>query len=198
MGKVELEIAQWYHDECNRVEGNVQEGKLIPLLLELERNWSESWLEEFACDLIATYLTGAAYAWTNLKLTSIASTLGQTYNAPDHHPSDEARMCAILFMLEVLELHEEVEILRNSWLSFLPLIPKTIPGDYRYFFHEPLLRSLAEHIMAGCQSIGLASYTEQLSAGRKPVSAWLNEAWEQVRKDPEGYEAWEQAVVNEV
>lgn len=27
--------------------------------------WKATWLEEFTCDLLGTYMTGAAYAWTN-------------------------------------------------------------------------------------------------------------------------------------
>ena len=39
-------------------------------LEEAKYLWQEAWLEEFTCDLVGSYMTGAAYAWTNLKLLS--------------------------------------------------------------------------------------------------------------------------------
>ena len=69
--------------------------------------WQSSWLEEFTCDLVGTYMTGAAYAWTNLKLLSTGHGSTKIFEYSQSHPADEARMRIIILMLEKLGLTDD-------------------------------------------------------------------------------------------
>src|SRR5205823_3133932 len=92
---------------------------LITFYREKNSWWLSSWIMEFTCDLVATYLVGSAYAWTNLKLTTLSSGKNRVYHDSPSHPSDEARMRTIFYMLNKMGLTEDVEQLEISWNKFL-------------------------------------------------------------------------------
>lgn len=80
--------------------------------------WDASWLEEFTCDLVGTYMTGAAYAWTNLKLLSTGHGSTKIFEYSESHPADEARMRIIILMLEKLGLKDNDKV-DLAWKVFL-------------------------------------------------------------------------------
>jgi hypothetical protein len=57
-------------------------------LEEAKYLWQGSWLEEFTCDLVGSYMTGAAYAWTNLKLLSAEHGSTKIFDYSESHPAD--------------------------------------------------------------------------------------------------------------
>ncbi|KMQ69208.1 hypothetical protein ACM39_03645 [Chryseobacterium sp. FH2] len=69
--------------------------------------WCKKWIEEFTCDLTATYMIGPAYAWTHLKLLSNEFGKTDIYKPSSSHPSDKARMRIIILMMDKLGLTEE-------------------------------------------------------------------------------------------
>jgi len=98
-GTIEQSLTKYYNAEIQRVVHEQRAASLITFFREKLNHWIESWIMEFTCDLIAVYLVGPAYAWTNLKLTTLSSGKDQIFIDSPSHPSDEARMRAIFYLL---------------------------------------------------------------------------------------------------
>ncbi len=120
------------------------------------------WIMEFTCDLIATYLVGPAFAWTNLKLTTLSSGKNRVYQATPSHPSDEARMRGVFYMLNKMGHKAEVIEIKDSWDQFLKTTNNIIPNNYNYIFPQPLIEELADCVFIGCKDIDLIIYIDQL------------------------------------
>jgi hypothetical protein len=188
-----------YYDEKKREVDDEDRGQnLIDFFSGIQDKWEKRWVEEFACDMIGTYLTGAAYGWTNLKIASFGANQKTTYEPFEYHPSDEARMRGIFAMLNQLGLRDELQELEKSWDHFLGLINVSPKNYYDDYFPQELIESLAQYVYEGCQDIDIASYNEQRNEIDRPVSLIINEAWEKIREHPEGYNKWENKAVEEI
>jgi hypothetical protein len=156
--------------------------------------WNSSWSEEFTCDLIGTFLVGPAYAWTNMKISTVSSSYNAVYSHGimfREHPPDEARMRAIFRMLELTGFGTEVMVVRAAWDKFLAETQNSKPGSYDFIFPDEMIESITMNVLEGCQNIGLRSYSQQLQDFVKPVSLVLNDAWDYIRKDPNTFNTWE-------
>jgi hypothetical protein len=157
------------------------------------------WLEEFACDLIATYLSGPAYAWTHLKLVrSEGKASYDLYGTESpNHPADEARFRAIRFMLfetgqagSVIELDKAWERLKGAYQK---------PDYYDSAYPDELLHILARTVCQNCRQQTLQSYDDQCSASEvRPVSSILNEAWRQNQGTPKSFADWEKEAIHDL
>jgi hypothetical protein len=78
--------------------------------------------------MIAVYLVGPAYAWTNLKLTTLSSGKDQIYLDSPSHPPDEARMRGIFYLLEKMGHTTEVAEIKLSWKAFLDTTANGVPS----------------------------------------------------------------------
>lgn len=165
--------------------------KLESDLLEKKNRWLSGWIEEYVCDMIGSYTTGPAYAWTNFKISSIVSKEKNIYTDSIVHPSDESRMHAIRSILYREGLADELVRLNADWEIYADSPVNVKPLSYASFFPERLIDQLAHWVWQGCRDIGLRSYFNQQSVHRRPVSVILNEAWEVLRIDSIGYAAWE-------
>jgi hypothetical protein len=166
------------------------------LMHEAINQWQSSWVEEFACDMIATYLVGPAYAWEHLKVCAIHS--GDYNNTKlifNNHPYNEARMRAIFKILELTGHSKEVVIIKKSWDHFLVIIQKIKPTFYDAILPDELIEILTENVFKGCKNIALISYAEQLAKSTLPVSKVINDAWDYVRRYPEGFSKWEKTQI---
>ncbi|MGB4770392.1 MAG: hypothetical protein WBP58_02990 [Chitinophagaceae bacterium] len=170
------------------------------LAIEALNRWEKSWLEEFACDLIATFLTGPAYAWTNLKFTTASSVLN-VYGNPQlqsYHPANEARMRAIFAMLHLTGHDAELAEIQESWDDFLNNIRANPPADYQDLYPQEFIDRLAQTVLDGCRDIALRPYSEQLVLTPAPVSLAINEAWKIINTLPDDFKPWEEAKVAEL
>lgn len=107
-------------------------------------------------------------------------------------------MRTIFIMLKQIGLTKELKDLRDSWNTFLNLIEAPIPDNYNYFFPDSLIKELTKNVYEGCLNIGLASYTEQLQEQANPISKILNDAWHQLRSNPQNYANWEKSVISKI
>lgn len=197
-GAVEKNIHTYYDDEINRVHSEQRDPKLIPFYKEKEARWINGWIMEFTCDFIATYLVGPAYAWTNLKLTTLSSGKDRVYKDSPSHPSDEARMRGIFFMLEQMDHSAEVVQLKNSWQEFLKATSNPVPPNYKYIFPHQIVEELANNVLVGCQTIDLTMYNEQVKKFGNPISKILNDAWHELFNKPTGFKQWEEERIKEI
>lgn len=198
VGSFRKELVSHFENQEKLVIDEDRSPALLEMFNDTLKKWKASWTEEFVCDLIGAYLVGCAYAWTNFKLTTIATGREETYKSTDLHPSDDARMRAIFTMLRQFGVTNDLKEVNDSWNTFINLIELPIPDNYNYFFPDSLIERLTKNVYKGCLNIGLASYAEQLKKQANPISKILNDAWCELRSNPKNYANWEKKVINKI
>jgi hypothetical protein len=158
--------------------------------------WQASWLEEFSCDLVGTYMTGASYAWTNLKLLSTGHGSTKIFEYSQSHPSDEARMRIIILMLEKLGLAEDKNRVEVAWKIFLKDTEVFKPTDYALLYPQKLLQQIVDEFFTFYQNADLASHPELLHKGVNSISCLLNNAWNTAQTNPSEYFLYEIDSIN--
>lgn len=158
--------------------------------------WQASWIEEFTCDLVGTYMTGAAYAWTNLKLLSTGHGSTKIFEYSQSHPADEARMRIIILMLEKLGLTDAKLKVEAAWKIFLKDTEVYKPNDYSLLYPQKLLQHIVDEFFVFYQNADLASYSELNAQGKNSISQLLNDAWHNAQANPGDYFNYETTAVN--
>lgn len=184
-------IDRYYRDESQRVINEDRPSFLIGFYREKYSAWVNAWIMEFTCDLIATFLVGPAYAWTNLKLTTLSSADDRIFQDSASHPSDESRMRAIFYMLKKMGHNTEVTELEKNWSEFLTVTNNPVPQYYAYVFPQHIIEQLADYVFEGCKAIDLKVYSEQVAEFTNPIPKILNDAWLQILNHPESFQEWE-------
>ena len=197
-GTIENSINKYYQEEAKRVFYEQRPVSLIDFYREKNAWWISSWVMEFTCDLIATYLVGPAYAWTNLKLTTLSSGKNRIYHDSPSHPSDEARMRGIFYMLQKMGHSTEEKQIQESWENFLAVTNNPVPSNYASIFPQLIIQQLADFVYDGCKSIGLTVYSEQTSKFSSTITHILNDAWEKIFVSPDAYKQWESQIIKEL
>ena len=82
----------------------------LSLILKSTQCWLDNWKVEIACDLLATYWLGPAYAWTNLRLCFART---DVFSGVDTHPADHARQTAIEKMLHEMGFSKEARLISS-------------------------------------------------------------------------------------
>lgn len=191
-------VKKYFDDEIERVSEENRAVRYIAFYRDKFQKWMNGWIEEFTCDLIATYLVGKAYAWTNLKLSTISSSTDRIYLDSPSHPSDEARMRAIFQMLYITGQGKDVMEVKESWEKFLNATSNPIPQDYNFIFPNHLLEKLANNVLEGCKLIGLCDYLSQVQEFDNPISKVLNDAWDILLNQPSDFDEWELSAIEAI
>jgi hypothetical protein len=184
-------IDKHFQKEMVRLTDEASGSPVVHFLKEVEEAkylWAAAWLEEFTCDLVGTYMTGAAYAWTNLKLLSLGHGSVKIYEHSQSHPADEARMRIILLMLEKLKLQKEKKEVEAAWITFLKTTEIYKPGIYDLFYPQKLLQQIVDEFFDFYQNADLASYPE---LNNDSIAFLLNEAWRIAQANPQSFSAYE-------
>jgi hypothetical protein len=160
--------------------------------------WGEkqegTWRVELAADLMATYFMGPSYGWQHIRL---AMNHGSDPYHPipgyvEEHPADQARLDAVLEMLQLLNLKDDISKISNRWSEMLEIeLQEQRPQGYDLYYPEKLLKKLARIVFAGCQAEGLVPFTEQQHRTNPSLVALVNQAWQVFNQDPVTYPAWE-------
>lgn len=198
IGDFQDAVQKYFDAEIERVIEEHRAARYITFYRDKLQKWLNGWIEEFTCDLVATYLVGPAYAWTNLKLSTISSGNDRIYIDSPSHPSDEARMRAVFQMLEITGQGTDAMRIKDSWHKFLAATANPIPSDYKFIFPDHLIEHLANNVLEGCKAIGLNDYESQVTEFGKPISKILNDAWEVILKDPAQFDEWEAKAIYEI
>jgi hypothetical protein len=160
--------------------------------------WENSWAEELACDLMATYLVGPAHVWGHMKVCMVSSGSNALYGYGEmfrEHPPDEVRMRAVLKMLMHIGCTEDAEKISIAWENFKAVTDNEKKSIYEELFASALIDSMAQHVYDGCKNIGLRSYPQQKAYTTQPVSQVINDAWDKMRENTGGYDGWEEVEV---
>lgn len=198
VGDIHDQIRQFYAEEIQRVDDEERPADLIPVFTESCANWISSWVMEFTCDFLATYLVGPAYAWTNLKISTLSSGAATVYTGSASHPSDEARMRGILYVLTNLGHHQQVAQIDQSWERFLNVTINPQPAHYDYIFPQHIIEALAEFVIQGCRDNDLLDFQQQAAECEYPISKLLNDAWDLLMVKPGSFADWEQERIEEI
>lgn len=190
------ELDDYILQEKRRALMEQRPGDIAPYDLMLVQ-WKDYWIIEFLADMIATYLVGEAYAWQNLRLCSRTSETVYVPSLGQHgtHPADNARMTAITEMMNELGEGKAAQYALLQWKEFIAVMgdPPNSPGDYALCYPDILMKSLAGHVLAGCEQLGLRRVNESDSV-QAPIilTDLINEAWYQFLSVNSAYADWEQ------
>ena len=159
----------------------------------IKTKWLEYWLEEFSCDLIGCYMSGPAYAWTNLKLLITEHNSDKIYKYYPRHPANEARMRIIILMLKKLNLHSEKDKIEKKWSHFLKKTEGFKPDGYDFIFPQRLLTIIVDEFYTFHQNADIASYPELTR--QTSIAEVLNEAWSQAIKKPTKFNSYQERTI---
>ena len=153
--------------------------------LEMFRHcWRQTWLIEFAADLIATYTAGPVFGWCNIRTSTNLG--GELYSGNVSHPADDARATIIGLMLERMGEPQAVADVGSRWSELLLLSGEAQPHRYDVAYPEPLLQDLANLFYVQCEDVGLALW---MNTGGEPLSVRgvIDAAWLEFRQRPESF-----------
>ena len=166
----------------------------------LESNWKKRYLEEFACDMFATYLVGPAFGLSHLRLLlgDRAGLYVPSMNHPGTHPANEARMRGILLVLHRLGDHSALgNELTRHWDEYKQKMlrinkRRDRPDEgYNYCYNRQLLEELAQLVISACQAKKLIPYYDQPADDRNNIASVMQMAWRSFLRDPANYGQWE-------
>lgn len=160
--------------------------------------WVVNWTTEFFCDLFAVYTLGPAYAWSHLHLSA---TRGEdpykvpTTGASTTHPSDGARMSALLHGLTLTGFAREAAEIESRWNELITAAKSAPDPDYRRCFPKHIIEAMAEKALEGVRGMNCRVAVPGVSS---PVHDILNGAWVEFWRTPAGYAAWEKSTVEDL
>jgi hypothetical protein len=189
-----LEKVKIYFNRLAATKRGRKDGPLKKKINNAMNAWENTWSEELACDLIATYLVGPAYGWSHMKICAVSSGFNNIYshnNVFKEHPADEIRMRVILKMLVQIGCDEEAGCIQRAWNKFLEETHNERPTAYDLIFPQELIDSITENVYSGSKNILLHSYPEQKNKYTRPISLIVNEAWTRIRNEHNSFAFWE-------
>jgi hypothetical protein len=160
--------------------------------------WVKYWLAEFFCDLFAIFTLGPAYAWSHLHL--FMKTGGNAYELPTllrptTHPSDAARMSALLVALRKSDFQSESAKIEQRWTKALDLTNPDPDSNYNHCYPEEILKFITQKVGEGVADLECRLARPDTS---DPVHLMLNTAWRKFWEDPANYHRWEAAAVKQI
>lgn len=194
VGDFTQELVRYVQDERQRVDHQRRPPEYLRLYDLLLAQWRDHWIQEFVSDMVATYVTGPAFGWQHIRLFagSVQAAYFPSFGEDAEHPSDEARLRAILAVLNQVGANEASMRIRNQWDYYLSLNPDPAPIDYQVCYPQTLIESLARKTVSGCQALGLRQFHADMDPGAKrDLVLMMNHAWERFLTEPVSYIGWE-------
>ncbi len=180
----------FFDDEIARAQRDAWPSSSVEALKRYRMKWFETWLIEFGCDLLATYVCGPAFGWTNIRLCARLSS--SFYEISNTHPADAARTIAIRIMLQrqghIVPAHK----IDQQWQELHKTAAQTEPQEFRLAFPVALLEAIVEEVVSYCQSAAIKAYNPTTM----PIARLLNEAWEQFLASPAAFRIWEETRIS--
>ena len=152
--------------------------------------WTD-WIQELFCDLFAVYTLGPAMAWSHFHLVAKSGRDPFNYSM-EKHPSNSARMDAMLYALRLAEFTDEATRIQAHWLELLKAIGAEPDGAHGRCYPRHLLKRIAACALEGVQGIKCRVARKDTTG---EVHELLNEAWERFWSAPSGYVEWERQAV---
>ncbi len=162
-------------------------------LTQVFYRWQESWLQEFVCDLIASYLVGPAFLRQHVRLRAMAQPNSPIFSVKltPSHPADQARATACLFQLRQLGFEDHADRLQEMWGELVTSSGEACSDLYEVLYPKALLELLAKSVIDGCASVGLRAYDPEADPAAD-IPRLVNEAWVELEAAPGDYQQWEE------
>ena len=162
------------------------------------RQWMKywhSWTIEFFCDLFAIYTIGPAFAWANIHLCAVTG--GYLYAVPikGEHPTNDARMRAMLFGLELISHTQAAQKIRQRWDELTSVAEERADPEYYRCYPDHILKLIAEKALEGVLEMGCRIAKPDTDS---PIHNILNETWAEFWQDPKGFSNWERNAVKKL
>lgn len=174
-----------FQNEIVRAERESWPAASIDVLRAYSLRWFESWVAEFGCDLLATFVCGPAFGWTNTRLCARLSP--EFFETTASHPADAARTIAIRLMLQNQGYLKEAHQIDLQWEALQQTSGQSEPQGFRLAFPDALLTSIVEAVGEYCGSVGILPFDRNTMS----IAALLNESWERFVEDPSIFRTWE-------
>jgi hypothetical protein len=196
--KISPVLDVYFKEQIDRSYDEKTSDHYVPFFNAKKKRWEESWIEEFSCDMIGTYLCGPAFGYANMKMAAINDGTKDVYTDSYSHPSDESRMRAVFFMLKKTGHESEFQKVKTSWEEFLSHTHNTKHPDYKFIYPDNVLSALADVVFDYCKGIDLSQYSEQIKVHGNPVSKIVNDVWNELLDSPTSFEAFQKKMVQEI
>jgi len=189
---VRVAVNDWFQDA--RREATLAGAPHARQLLVTGRQWMDNWLEEFACDVVGTYVFGRSFGLQHVRLCALLGGdpfrpgLGQEAT----HPADETRLRVIVSTLTSYGATEDATVVNDLWDRFIAHQLGARPPQHGLCYPEDLLDLVAREVVAQCQSAGISDSLMLRDKGNT-VAALLLDAWDRFVADSQGFKTWEDA-----
>jgi hypothetical protein len=188
-------IDRFFESEIKKVQKEGKPKEYKELLKHTASMWKQTWMLEFAADMIAAYLSGPAFGWANIRLCiNISNDLFASSPGMYHeHPADDARNEAICGMLALIGVEKAaIDGIRDKWNRFIALSGDSKPQDYELRFPPQLTAELGCYIYAQCRKLSLIAYSQQKSSDNScNFTQLLNTAWMEFNNYSTSFPEWE-------
>lgn len=189
---VAMAVNEWFDDAAR--DARTQDVARADQLEITGRQWTDDWMEEFVCDVLATYVAGRSFGFQHIRLCALLGAdlcspiLGQAAT----HPADEARMRLILATLTASAPPEDTVSVKDLWDRFTAHQPPSGLLEYQICYPDALLELVATEVVGACRSLGIVdSNTTRAQSGS--VTQVLDDAWTRFFADSGAFVAWETA-----
>ncbi len=175
---------EFVHDRVMATVGDITFGQMAA------HHWLAHGVEEIACDVIAAWVCGPAYAWQHIRWCCGQRDGSSVYEDGDYHPPDHIRFEVIMRTLPHVAPAAEVDELTSAWDAVIGAdegqVQQPESGQQRPELYPPaLVLELTDEVIQGCLRVGILPFPEELEED-DPRSAF-DKAWREMRTDPRGY-----------
>jgi hypothetical protein len=162
----------------------------------MQAHWESGWIEELACDVLASLMAGPAYGWAHIRLSTRTGEdiYGPGFGRGMVHPADHARLRVIIETLKSMGFKIACTEIMRTWDEHVGRWG-TAPASYRLCYPDGILREIVTQTQTVYQTLGLSVYS---SAEVDTIPAILNQAWNHFLKAPHDYPTWEEKMVSQL
>lgn len=160
------------------------------------RHWLAHGVDEIACDAIAAWVTGPAYAWQHIRGCWGRREGRSVYHDSDYHPPEYVRFRVVLQALAAVGADDELKELEEAWGSVIddPEPPAQPVGEDELVTLYPaeIVQELVDEVMRGCARVGIRPYSRDLPDD--DPCRLFGDAWQEMRTEPESFHGKERSL----
>ena len=189
-----FEMVKHFRNEITVAERVRKPGGKFHQLRLWDTSWARYWMQEFFCDLFGVLTIGPAFVWSHYHLCVKRG--DDPFKIPlmlvSTHPADDARMHAMLMMLNKIGFKTEGKRIEKAWQDFVEVMGYSPIAEYRQAYPEFLMSEIVSAAKEGIEGTGVVTAKPDTLT---PIVGLLNSAWQEFWQAPEDYQAWETAKV---
>ena len=191
VGSFRADVTGYVDEEKKRATATQQPKSMLQDIEQVHANWLNTWIPEFVADMVATFIVGPAFGGQHVRLAAGRMSSDVYFPAlgdQSTHPADEARLRAIVAVLEELGDIDSAQELKTMWAQYVTLSGEREPPDYSICYPQPLIIELARRVVAGCLSLKIRPF---VSAQNPGIQQLLTGSWKKLSEKSDDYGAWE-------